>query len=62
MRVKLFYFAKVRETLGVDQEEIDLAGSIQTVADLVGFLKVGAAPGILPLMSFHQSEWRLIRK
>lgn len=39
MRVKLFYFAKVREALGVDREEIDLAGSIQTVADLVGFLK-----------------------
>ena len=37
MRVKLFYFAKVREALGVDREEIDLAGSIQTVADLVGF-------------------------
>ena len=39
MRVKLFYFAKVREALGVDREEIDLAGSIQTVADLVRFLK-----------------------
>ena len=39
MRVKLFYFAKVREALGIDREEIDLAGSIQTVADLVEFLK-----------------------
>lgn len=39
MRVKLFYFAKVREALGVDQEEIDLVSSIETVADLVDFLK-----------------------
>ena len=39
MRVKLFYFAKVREALGVDQEEIDLVSSIETVTDLVDFLK-----------------------
>ncbi len=39
MRVKLFYFAKVREALGVDREEIDLVSSIETVADLVDFLK-----------------------
>lgn len=39
MKVKLFYFAKVRESVGVDQEEIDLVNDIKTVSDLVNFLK-----------------------
>ena len=39
MKVKLFYFAKVRESLGVGQEEIDLLNNIKTVADLINFLK-----------------------
>ena len=39
MKVKLFYFAKVRESLGVDQEEIDLLSNIKTVADLIDLLK-----------------------
>jgi molybdopterin synthase sulfur carrier subunit len=39
MKVKLFYFAKVREAVGVDREEFDLANDIKTVSDLIEFLK-----------------------
>ena len=39
MKVKLFYFAKVREVLGINQEEIDLLSNIKTVADLIDILK-----------------------
>ena len=39
MKVKLFYFAKVRESLGINQEEIDLVNNIKTVADLIDVLK-----------------------
>ena len=39
MKVKLFYFAKVREAIGVDREELDLANDIKTVSDLIEVLK-----------------------
>jgi molybdopterin synthase sulfur carrier subunit len=39
MKVKLLYFAKVREVLSLDREEIDLVNEIKTVADLVDLLK-----------------------
>jgi len=39
MKVKLFYFAKVREALGVDREELDIANNIKTVSDLIEVLK-----------------------
>ena len=39
MKVKLFYFAKIRESLGINQEEIDLVNNIKTVADLIDVLK-----------------------
>ena len=35
MKVKLFYFAKIREAIGVDREELDLANDIKTVSDLI---------------------------
>lgn len=40
MKIKLFYFAKVREVLGVDREEIDVESDIKTLAELVAFLKL----------------------
>jgi sulfur-carrier protein len=39
MKIKLLYFAKVRESLGIDQEEIDLLNNTKTVADLIDVLK-----------------------
>lgn len=39
MKVKLFYFARVREAIGVDREELDLASDIKTVSDLIEVLK-----------------------
>mgnify|MGYP003843746827 CR=1 FL=1 len=39
MKVKLFYFAKVREALGIDREELDLGSNIKTVSDLIEVLK-----------------------
>ena len=40
MKIKLFYFAKVREVLGIDREEIDVESDIKTLAELVVFLKL----------------------
>ena len=40
MKIKLFYFAKVREVLGIDREEIDIKSDIKTLAELVAFLKL----------------------
>ena len=40
MKIKLFYFAKMREVLGIDREEIDVESDIKTLAELVAFLKL----------------------
>ena len=39
MKVKLFYFAKVREAIGIDREELDLESDIKTISDLIEVLK-----------------------
>jgi molybdopterin synthase sulfur carrier subunit len=39
MKVKLFYFAKVREAIGIDREELDLESDIKTISDLIELLK-----------------------
>ncbi|HEX2553642.1 MAG TPA: molybdopterin converting factor subunit 1 [Microvirga sp.] len=39
MRVKLVYFAWVRERVGRPDEEVDLPDGVATVADLVRWLK-----------------------
>lgn len=38
-RVRLLYFAWVREKVGCAAEDVELPGSVATVADLVGWLK-----------------------
>lgn len=38
-RVRLLYFAWVREKVGCSAEDVELPGSVATVADLVGWLK-----------------------
>ena len=38
-RVKLVYFAWVRERIGKPEEEVELPPGVATVADLVGWLK-----------------------
>lgn len=38
-RVRLFYFAWVREKVGCASEDVDLPEGVETVADLVGWLK-----------------------
>ena len=40
MKIKLFYFAKMREVLGIDREEIDVESDIKTLAELIAFLKL----------------------
>lgn len=37
--MKILYFAWIRERVGKAEEEIELPGSVQTVADLVQWLK-----------------------
>jgi sulfur-carrier protein len=39
MRVKLLYFAWVREKTGKAEEQVDLPASITTVAELIHWLK-----------------------
>ena len=39
MSVKLLYFAWVREKTGVGEEQIELPGDVETVTDLIGWLK-----------------------
>ena len=39
MRLKLVYFAWVRERIGRPEEEIEAPGDVATVADLVAWLK-----------------------
>ena len=38
MRVKLVYFAWVRERIGRPEETLDLPGDVQTIAELVAWL------------------------
>lgn len=44
MKIKLFYFAKLREVLGIDREEIDVETDIKTLAELIAFLKLRGSP------------------
>ncbi len=37
--MKLLYFAWVREKAGIDQEEIDIPDGVETVTDLISWLK-----------------------
>lgn len=39
MSVKLLYFAWVREKAGVGEEHVELPQSVETVSDLIGWLK-----------------------
>lgn len=39
MSLKLRYFAWVREKTGIDQEEIELPDGVETIADLIGWLR-----------------------
>ena len=39
MRMKLVYFAWVRERVGKTEEELDLPSGVATVADLVAWLR-----------------------
>jgi sulfur-carrier protein len=39
MSVKILYFAWVREKTGKSEEVVDLPADVETVADLVGWLK-----------------------
>jgi len=39
MSVKLLYFAWVREKTGIGEELIEPPGDVETVADLIGWLK-----------------------
>ncbi len=39
MSVRLRYFAWVREKTGIDQEQIDVPEGVETVSDLIGWLR-----------------------
>jgi molybdopterin synthase sulfur carrier subunit len=40
MKLQLRYFASIRETLGLDQESIELPASVRTVDDLRAYLRL----------------------
>lgn len=37
--IRILFFASLRERLGTAEEQIDLPGNVQTVADLLGHLQ-----------------------
>jgi molybdopterin synthase sulfur carrier subunit len=37
--IKILYFARLRERLGLDQERLALPGDVGTVADLLSYLR-----------------------
>ena len=39
MAVKLLYFAWVREQTGIGEERVEIPPGVETVADLIGWLK-----------------------
>ena len=39
MSVKLLYFAWVREKTGIGEEQVELPEGVETVTDLIGWLK-----------------------
>ncbi|MDQ2892365.1 MAG: molybdopterin converting factor subunit 1 [Pseudomonadota bacterium] len=45
MRVRLLYFAWVRERIGRGEEEVDIPGSLVSVADLVEWLATTRGAG-----------------
>ena len=53
MSVKLLYFAWVREKTGLGEEQIELPETVETVADLIGWLK-GRGPEYAS--AFEKSE------
>ena len=38
MRVRVLYFAAVRERIGLEEEALDLPGGVRTVGDFLGFI------------------------
>lgn len=44
MQLNLYYFAQLRETIGVNQERIDCPAQIKTVRDLRAWMATRAAP------------------
>jgi molybdopterin converting factor subunit 1 len=44
MRVRVLYFAAVRELVGLEEEALELPVSIQTVGDFVAFLAAQRPP------------------
>lgn len=53
-RIKLLYFAGVRERLGTPEEELDLPAGVERVADLARFLAAAkpALDGVLASVRF----------
>jgi molybdopterin synthase sulfur carrier subunit len=39
MKIRLLYFARLRESLGIAQEQPDLPPEVRTVADLLAWLR-----------------------
>ena len=44
MKVKLLYFAKIKELVGLDNETIDLPATVLTLDELKNFLILRGAP------------------
>ncbi len=53
MSIKLLYFAWVREKTGLGEETVDLPGDVQTVSDLIAWLR---SRGPEYVSAFEQSD------
>ena len=58
MKIKVLYFAAVREIVGKDEEEIDLPSSIATIGDLTAHLPTvhGSLAGRLSSVRLARNE------
>jgi len=56
MRVRVLYFAAVREQVGLEEEALELPASVRTVGDFVAFL-----PGERPALAGALSSVRIAR-
>jgi molybdopterin converting factor subunit 1 len=56
MRVRVLYFAAVREIVGLEEETLELPDSVRTVADFVAYL-----PAVRPVLAGALSSVRTAR-
>lgn len=56
MKIKVLYFAAVRDVVGKDEEELELPASVSTIGDIAAHL-----PSVHPALAGRMASVRLAR-